>query len=1306
MKYSPRCLLAASCLFAASTAFATPAWETGSYDPATWIAATDNLIAGSQEGVNVVDGINHYTEGGKNMTQDVAALTDGVVPGSSMDYTKVVGVMGGTLTWELDRPANLTEFRIFSRWGDGGRDGIYTRSLAVRYAGETEFTVLDAVPRADVGRNDNNTSGHLYAFLTDSSGAIAENITGIQLTFSDSQDNNGSGYVEIEAIGVPAGTAWHTVSVGNISAWRATVSGAIGSCAGGTSSDVYFAYGTDASALVPALVAEDVAEEGTFSIPISGLTAGTTYSYASYSESDTGVRSALLTGTFTTPAAIPVEASATLKYAGTTKAALEGVISNLGEEGTSAAYYFAIGTDAATLVPTLYTNGLAAGTASEIPLTGLDTATSYAFAVYAINDLGAQSATYTGTFTTSDGTNLRWIGLVSENWSDGLNWDTEIAPATNATVAKIILDYPYGCHPPANLDIPGLSITRLRIASTRDYSYTMDGEPFTCWGVESEGSGYGDVTILNDIELRDGGWGNFSASLQSHQKLHLDGTLSSPVAGITVRNSEPGGSLYIGGENTFSGRVECHVGTLYLTSSSAVGTDPAEMPAKADIQENFGSIQLYNPGIRNLELFLFGPTRRINASLAPREGTETVVRSFLDENVEFNGNGTKAMPVKLDGNALTSANAAFSSQARINVAGNTLLSLGTNFTSDATRGFRTHNASMDFAGKSFPGFLENYSYGTLAGPNFINSDRSSETVLTGPIRLGYDYNTTFFGGPGDIRVEGDIGQDSGRHFYKSGAGRLTLAGETAGWTGSTSFAGDTTLDYSAHTTSKLGSTDVTMSYGDLHVKGNAGSAVACEMTKITLNGGLVTLSTETGAGLSLSLSKISGFDRSRVLDFQLDAGTSLAFTDTSFANNATLGTMNANVTWDHGRTFAYLNGDGTVGPMPASLLDATLEDGTIWGIGSGETSVASGTHKPVGIFIAATEGSATLTLGGTVDIQYTDGTACPVLVSSDCGGDVTITGGTLKPQNWNHGITVHNWNTNGVLRVSSNLPETNDNNFMICGPGTTILDNDGNGYYYGPHTFGGGTVRFTSIADSNSSSALGKGKGDNGQINIGHGCTFEYIGTAAEGHSSNRRIALYGDVTLKASGVGPLALTNTKAVTAGISGARAILDGESDGVLDGALDLGPFGSVVKRGAGTWTITSDTSSYEYPTEVEEGTLVLDGSLPSSVEVGENGTLALGSGAVIKRHLSSDGTLRFNVGDDPESFVPATVWGRAEINGAVALSKRLRAATEIPLLSAENGLTGTFAPESPHVKLVVRGSTLYAKSANAATILLLQ
>ena len=1302
MKYTLRGLLAASSLLAAATAFATPVWETGSYDPATWSASSGNLIAD----LAAADGLNYYNEGGKTMAQNtgtgngIVALTDGVVPGASMDYSKVTGISGGTLTWTLAELSNLNELRIFSRWGDGGRDGINIASFAVLYSGDTEYTTF-SVP-VDVGRGDNGTCAHYYAFLTDPNGPLAENIEALRITFANPQDNGGTGYVEIEALGVPASTVpWHTLSLASATTNTATLGGTVGGCAGGTASDIYFAYGPLASAasLVPTLAVTNVAEGADFILPtITGLLPGTTYAYATYSVSDNSRQSTTTSGTFTTEGT-PVATSVSVQYTAKTTALLQGVVSNLGTGGSSASFFFAVGTDASSLVPAIYTNNLAAGETFDIPLAGLSAGTAYAWACYAVNDAGAWSEIGTGYFSTTDGSSPRWLGLVSSNWSDAMNWDSEAAPSSENAIQRLILDYPAGRYAPSNLDIAGLVIRDLRLVSDRNYELTVSGQPFTCHGVSSSGSGYGDITILTDIEIH-----GFTVGLQHNMTLRLNGTLSSPDVGLTIRNAEPGGSLYLGGANTFSGRLEDHVGVMHFTTDKAFGTDPETLPDRADLQENYGSLQLVNSGERNLEIFTFAPTRRLSGALFLHNGTEADAKFALDQFVEFCGNGSGVKHLLLDGEALESSGAEFSGQAHINVTGDIILSVGPLFSAHPSRGFRTFGGTVDFAGHPFNGFLMNYSGGAKGSPNYINSDRASEAVLTGNIRLEVDFNVTFFGGAGDIRVEGDIVQDAARHFHKSGQGRLTLAGESATWSNSSEFSGDTTLDYRTHNTSKLGNPAVTMRYGDFHIIGNASAPTACELSSLTLGGGLVTLSTDGGAGLSLSLSKISGFARDRAIDFQLDANTTLAFTDETFANNAKLGAMNAGATWDHGSAFAYLNGDGTAGPLPVALLDTTLGENTIWRIGAGSTTVPSGWHHPVGLFLDGA-GDTTVVVEGGIDIE-SDGSACPILVSSACGGNVFFTNGTIKSQNYNRGIVIHNWNTNGVLRISSVIPETNDNDFMIAGPGTTLLDNDANSFYYGPHLHGGGTLRFTSIADRGTASALGKGRNDYGNINIGHGCTFEYVGTEPEGHASNRRLSLIGDVTVKANGVGPLTLTNATAISSGFASSRLILDGAGEGVISGAVSPGSFGSVIKRGTGTWTLSSTESYYEYPTEVEAGVLRVTGALPSSAIVGEHGTLALGSGTVIKRHLTADGRLLFDVGGNPESFLPATVWGRAEINGAIALSKRLRTADEIPLLSAENGLDGTFAPESPHVKLVVRDGTLYAKSANAATVLFLR
>ncbi len=175
-------------------------WETGQYTPATWTAQTSgdgNILA---EMIADTSAIVYYTEGGKPMTQNAAALTDGVVPGAGIDYTKVFGIKSGSIVWTFESAMTLDSIRIFSRWGDGGRDGIAITKVEVLHAGDTDYTDTGA-PAVSYGVGNNTSGGALYAFLADSGGeAVATSVAAIKLTFG-AQDNNGSGYVEFEMIG-------------------------------------------------------------------------------------------------------------------------------------------------------------------------------------------------------------------------------------------------------------------------------------------------------------------------------------------------------------------------------------------------------------------------------------------------------------------------------------------------------------------------------------------------------------------------------------------------------------------------------------------------------------------------------------------------------------------------------------------------------------------------------------------------------------------------------------------------------------------------------------------------------------------------------------------------------------------------------------------------------------------------------------------------------------------------------------------------------------------------------------------------
>ena len=140
MKYSTMLVLGIA--LAAGHALATVSWQTGSYTPGDWAPADYNIL----RGIAADNGLNHYVESGKPMTQDTAALTDGIVP-TSIDYTKVVGISGGTLSWELPQEHSLMQLRIFTWWGDGGRDGIHISEVAVKCEGFAVFDFTDGCGR-------------------------------------------------------------------------------------------------------------------------------------------------------------------------------------------------------------------------------------------------------------------------------------------------------------------------------------------------------------------------------------------------------------------------------------------------------------------------------------------------------------------------------------------------------------------------------------------------------------------------------------------------------------------------------------------------------------------------------------------------------------------------------------------------------------------------------------------------------------------------------------------------------------------------------------------------------------------------------------------------------------------------------------------------------------------------------------------------------------------------------------------------------------------------------------------------------
>ncbi|MGI5869255.1 MAG: hypothetical protein ACOX9C_07420 [Kiritimatiellia bacterium] len=1174
-------------LAASPSARAAPIWTTDSYDPTRWTASSNNVLLGVTAGGSV----SIYTEVGKDLSTDPATLTDGVVPGATTDFTKIFGIAGGALEWTFGSETSISELRIFTRWCDGGRDGINITSVAVKYTANGNWETLNDVPPVNYGNGDNATSSHLSAILLDSTGnALATDVVGLKLAFGP-QDNNGTGYAEIEALG-----------------------------------------------------------------PVTNI----------------------------------VRAIVARKYVAPRKAALEATILSCGEGGSTADFYFAYGPSTNALPPaTCYTNGLVQGDSFEIPLTGLALDTAYSYSFYAINDLGSTSSVGNGSFTTPDGSTITWLGLVSDNWSDGMNWDTEIAPS--GQIAKIVLNTPSGCHAPADLDIAGLNINDLCFGADCTSDFTVSGAPVTLKNLSSQSGASATVTIENNVTFNGTGRNQMNNGAMTIQ---FDGVVSGGSASGGFHSDSSGNIHFRNPANDFVGSVYFHVGNVFFCDDGCLGAPPAE-PTEGYLQENFGAIVLDKLPGANLHQTMLHPNRIPRGTIILCDGAELFYDGELPEYVDYEHRGSDIKHIHLGGTAKTLDSTDFNAT-RIRFGGYLLAIMESDTAfGDSTRGVHGALQSVvDFNGHSTSAKLSNYSYGFATAPIFINSDRENETTLNGDVVLGYDYNTRFFGGPGAIRFEGAIAEDaSGRHFHWSGPGRLALAATNVAWTGGTQFTGGSVdLDYRTNMEPKFPGNGFAMTDCHLRLLGHPTETTTCQPDSIALNihvGGLSVLEAlSTGADATLRIGTLSGMERHRMVDFRTSAsaGGTASIVITNMANDAAFGGIGPNYTWNHGQNWAYLNSDGTVGPMPESLFSSTFDPGVIWDIPAGETEITAPWYgiMPNGIRIAGTEGPTTLTISDPVNIKRCGAeNVGGILIAADVGGDVVIDGASrINPENYNGGIVIQNWSTNYTTRLSVRFEETNDNEFSVVGPGTTVFENDDNSYYYGPHAYGGGTVKFTSITNAGASSALGRGRNGNGEIHCGGGCTYEYIGTNVEGHVSNRRFTLHGDGALKASGVGPLVLNGEWPVGSAYASCRLILDGDGNGAIDGGINPGRFGSVLKRGSGTWTLTTTTSAYEYPTVVEAGTLRVQGALPSSVEIEAGGTLVT-SGLVVKRDLDVAGAVRFDVSDLETNPLPLAVWGTARLGGEFQIAGRLVEPTVV--LTAENGVEGTFSAAPSNIKL---------------------
>lgn len=294
------CILIAVSLFF-NTVYGAAVWETGAYTPSEWKPSSDNLL--TEEDVVVTENsLTPYSETGK-IFSGAEGLVDGVVPdvdGKNVDYTKVVGIKSGSVAWKLNKASDIYEVKFFSRWGDGGRDGIAIDSVQVSSDGVEWVTVSTEAVSYGVGTTSTPGVGALFARLYDEEAFLAENAAYVKINFSNKQDNNGTGYVEIEVCGAAAGLPGAAVYVDGTTEYTADLSVVVRSTGNSETVDLYFAYGGDESNLSPQRIATGLNKGATYPIRLKDLNHNTTYYYFAYVSAGGNIISEPIKGSFTT----------------------------------------------------------------------------------------------------------------------------------------------------------------------------------------------------------------------------------------------------------------------------------------------------------------------------------------------------------------------------------------------------------------------------------------------------------------------------------------------------------------------------------------------------------------------------------------------------------------------------------------------------------------------------------------------------------------------------------------------------------------------------------------------------------------------------------------------------------------------------------------------------------------------------------------------------------------------------------------------------------------------------------------------
>ena len=900
-----------------------------------------------------------------------------------------------------------------------------------------------------------------------------------------------------------------------------------------------------------------------------------------------------------------------------------------------------------------------------------------------------------------------WTGNVSTNWADVGNWNTvddgsgDTPEAISELVNQNVMLSTTGARLPSNQNVEGLSLGELMFPNTTT-AFAIDGKPLIIARVHTANNNTHaidqPVTFFNELIIKQSAnmW-----AVRDKIPMMIRGGLSG-TNGAQRFTANNGGKTHFLSPLAITGGFNSDQIETYFYGMETTGVHPTDVVNNSYFQgkngrfvfnppEGYPSSKLYEyefneyVGAQNVKFLFFQPSvaATFNGPISDTEAGFSTQKNY--DGVLFM-NGDFSLLGTLDvSNGMIVMNADIAAQD----SASPLLSFG--------------NGTVELNGNDVVDYRLRFanSTGFRDSGNVKNANMRKESVITGDFfQYSSGGNAVQFGGAGDILVLANItnaaASTSTHKFGKTGAGKLTLAGEYIHNGSFEVAAGMLCLDYGLSNTSKIGDTAEIRLNGSLSLLGNATADSVETIGHInaghnnnenTSNHIRISAEGRDAHSMSLRFSTLNAYKNSSV-DFATGAGG--AILSSGAVNAAELGfsIMGPRMTFNgssYARVAATAN-DGyyAIEGLPDNEYDAAFDSASDTEIVDILANTVISAAETAAAIRFDNSQATNLTLNAALNFRggnAANGHSGGILVTENVGANPVViegTGALLGSAEVNGVLHIHQYNTNAPLIIGARVCQTSSGNCLLkSGPGELVLTNRSNMaanlFLYE------GTVTAHSLRNRSTSSAGGYGS----TIYFGN-ATFKYVG---EGDSTDKLFRLRGHATLDASGSGPLALTNAKSFDSYYgSDHRLTLTGKGEGEILGVMDL-KLGSLRKTGSGAWTLGAPTYGADIAvtnyfwggTTIEEGKLVVNCALGRDVTIAAGGTLA--SAGTILHNLNINGTLEVNPDDGIITVEHDTIIDGATLSIAGGMVK----GEFVEILKTDGKIIGEFANVSSRYKV---------------------